>query len=141
MPRTLAMMAPVTQEQAAEVVRDVCDERMTTLVVQAGARSIPLPESLSRFLINVIEHAAQGDTLSFASRPEELTSTAAADLIGVSRPTLMKMAREGRIDSVKVGSHTRFKTEAVSRFLQERSAERAAAFKEIRQLDEELGLD
>lgn len=141
MPKTLAVMAPVTQEQAAKVVRDACDDRMTTMVVHVGERRIELPEGLSRFLVGVIEHAAQGDTLSFATRPEELTSTAAADLVGVSRPTLMKMAREGRIPSTKVGSHTRFRTADVTEFLHKRSGQRAAAFKELRQIDDELGID
>ena len=61
----------------------------------------------------------------------------AADLLGVSRPTLMKLAREGEIDSFKVGTHTRFKRDEVLRVRDARAAKRRAAFDELRALDEE----
>lgn len=74
-----------------------------------------------------------------ASRvPEILTSTEAADLIGVSRPTLMKWARAGDIASFEVRSHTRFRTADVAAWMHKRATERAAAFEELRRIDEQL---
>ncbi|PPF13164.1 DNA-binding protein [Rathayibacter sp. AY1E3] len=144
MSRTLAITAPANtravRNEAAAVVRDACDEQITTFSVQVGDRTIPLQENVSSFLRFILEQAAEGASFSIASRPEELTSTVAADLVGVSRPTLMKMAREGLVPSIRVGTHTRFKSADIEEFLRARSEARAAAFKELRQIDDELEL-
>ena len=50
---------------------------------------------------------AEGRPVSVTTMPENLTTTAAAGLLGLSRPTLMKFIREGRIPAHKVGSHHR----------------------------------
>ena len=70
-------------------------------------------------------------------RPEELTSTFAAELLGVSHPTLMKWARAGEIGSFAVGSHTRFRREKVRRVRALRSQQRAAAHESLRDFDAE----
>lgn len=45
----------------------------------------------------------------------------------------MKWVRQGRIDSFKVGTHTRFKREDVLRLQAERMEERRAAFAALRE--------
>ena len=37
-----------------------------------------------------------------------LRTTAAAEMLGISRPTLLKLVREGELPSHKVGAHHRF---------------------------------
>lgn len=69
--------------------------------------------------------------------PEELTSSLAADVLGVTRPTLMKWAQEGRIASHKVGMHTRFYRDDVLALSKLRAKERGEAFAEFRALDAE----
>ena len=69
--------------------------------------------------------------------PDELTSTVAADILGVSRPTLLRWTREGLIESFKVGSHTRFRRSDVLRLREQRETERREAFEKLRALDAE----
>ena len=67
--------------------------------------------------------------------PEELTSTSAADILGVPRPTLMKWAKENQINSFKVGTHTRFKRDdvfALKRHLEKRKND---AFEKLRSFE------
>ncbi|HJA38472.1 MAG TPA: helix-turn-helix domain-containing protein [Candidatus Brevibacterium intestinigallinarum] len=54
--------------------------------------------------------------------PEQLTSAAAADVLGISSPTLAKWVSERRIDASKKGTHARFKREDVLE-LRRRNAE------------------
>ena len=64
--------------------------------------------------------------------PEKLSSTSAAELLGVSRPTLMKWAKEGRINSFKVGTHTRFNRDDVLALKRSMEKNRNDAFEELR---------
>jgi excisionase family DNA binding protein len=124
---------------AAEIVREACDEQLDGLFVQVGATTTRLPDGLAQFLIHVLERTAAGDIMSLASMPEELTTTVAAESIGVSRPTLMKLINSGQLPAIKVGSHHRVRAADVAKFKHDRAAARAAAFEELRAASEELG--
>lgn len=75
------------------------------------------------------------------SMPETVTTTVAAKMLGISRPTLMKLIEAGRIPAVKIGTHTRLRSVDVTRFRQERQAQQQATFVELRAIDEALDLD
>jgi excisionase family DNA binding protein len=68
----------------------------------------------------------------------EMSSSSAARVLGVSRPTLMKLVNDGLLPSRKSGSHHWFSREAVERLAEIRHAERSQAFAELRELDEAL---
>lgn len=50
------------------------------------------------------------------------TSTEAAQMLGMSRPTLMKLVDAGSIEHVRVGSHRRIPMRAISKYQRERQA-------------------
>ncbi|QWW19511.1 helix-turn-helix domain-containing protein [Schaalia sp. 19OD2882] len=85
--------------------------------------SIDLPDELVGVVLSALRVVRDGGGFSIASMPEELTTSAAAHVLGISRPTLMKRVREGAIASHKVGTHTRFKA---SDILELRARQRAA---------------
>lgn len=110
----------------------------TSLSLRADSgREIAISSEVGRMLLKALESIASNGEVIIGQVPEELTSTAAADMLGVSRPTLMKWAREGKIQSFKVRSHTRFKREEVLRVQEERRGERKKAFNELRSFDAE----
>lgn len=74
---------------------------------------MPLPAELSEIVGQVLRVVAQGGTVTVGAMPEELTTTAAPKQLGVSRPTLMRMIKDGEISSHKVGTHTRLRTSDV----------------------------
>lgn len=103
-------------------------------VGHADSAAQPVPEQLGRLLQRVLESVAQGATVTISTMPAELTTVTAASLIGVSRPTLMKMIREGRLPAHKVGSQTRLKASDVMQFIRQRQDAQRAAFDELRDL-------
>lgn len=108
----------------------------STLVVRnADGTHSELPESVRALLDRTLAAVGNNGSVSIGAVPRELTSTVAADILGVSRPTLMKWAAAGKIDSFKVGTHRRFDRNEVLRFKQRRRAERREAFAELRELD------
>ncbi len=96
---------------------------------------IPLPPRLQRMLLATLTAVAETGEAAIGRLPEELTSTVAAEILGVSRPTLMKWVREGRLSGFKVGSHTRFKREEIFALREKRKDERRAAFAALRDED------
>ena len=109
-----------------------------TLVLRGPDGSeIELPDRIQKMLLGTLAAVAETGEASVGRVPEELTSTVAAEMLGVSRPTLMKWVGEGRIASFKVGSHTRFKRGDVFALREERAKERRAAFTALRESDQD----
>ncbi|QQC58567.1 helix-turn-helix domain-containing protein [Rothia kristinae] len=86
----------------------------------------------------ILEALKQHGHVQIGTLPEELTSSTAAQLLGISRPTLLKKAQAKELPSFKVGTHTRFNRDAVLAFKRERERQRKSALEEILDLGEEL---
>lgn len=102
----------------------------------SSGANITLPSELSALLTNILETIARGGTVTVGSMPEDVTTTTAAELLGVSRPTLMKMIAKGEIESHKVGSHTRIKSAHVFDFKRARLTRQRHAFEELLDLED-----
>ena len=125
------------REDAQAVVEEVHDRHVTgaKLVLDDG-QEIDLSAHLVDAVRFVLSGLTQGD-LSIRSMPDELTTTTAADLLGVSRPTLMKLVAEGQLESHRVGSHHRFLYRDVLDLAERRQAAQRNAFEALRAFDEE----
>jgi len=88
----------------------------------------PLPPELGRLLQKVLQAVASGSSVTVMTTPREVTTSTAAAMLGVSRPTLMKMVKDGALPSRKVGTHTRLLSEDVLGARQARRARERAAF-------------
>jgi excisionase family DNA binding protein len=133
---TLLVDEDVRQE-AVEVLHQSFDEPLGELVVMVNGTSIPIPAGLSSLLVRVIEHTAEGGALTVIATPEELTTTVAADMLGVSRPTLMRLIADGQLVPKKVGTHNRLVTSDVLALKHARTRARRAAFDALRQLEQD----
>ena len=70
---------------------------------------------------------------------ELFTTTEAATMLGLSRPTLMKLIESGEIAHVKVGTHHRVPAEAVLEFQRARKARREKAAEALADFSNEIG--
>ncbi|MFH8252856.1 helix-turn-helix domain-containing protein [Microbacterium sp. B2969] len=128
-------------EQAAELLRHSPDFGTLGFAVTAeDGSTADVPAELSSLLAHVLRGLA-GGRVSVATLPEELTTTVAAELVGVSRPTLMKLVQGGELASRQVGSHTRLRTADVLALRRRRARARREALDALRALDDELGAD
>lgn len=67
------------------------------------------------------------------SMPEELTTTVAAEYLGVSRPTFMKSIQSGEIRSRVVGTHHRVRSQDVIALKAARNEKRVEALNALRE--------
>ncbi len=118
------LLAAVAESRVAQV----------TLTLDDGGHVEVDPE-LAQTLLDILDRATQGP-VTVSTLPEQLTSSAAADMLGVSRPTLMKLVDQQRLPVTRVGSHARFATRDILELKVERDARRSAAFDELRRADD-----
>lgn len=129
-----------TEREAAladEVLSELSGEQGVLAVERSGERRATVPPELGRIIQQVLDVMARGGSVTITSLPEELTTTAAAAVLGVSRPTLMTMIKDGRLPAHRVGSHHRL---LASDVFAERSARRdreRAAFASLQDLLED----
>ncbi|MBF4636208.1 excisionase family DNA-binding protein [Agreia pratensis] len=129
------------QEEAREVIAEAHDRKPIGIAIELeDGSTISLPNELSRALVFAIQGMTQGN-VTMRAMPEELTTSTAAGILGVSRPTLMKLISEGEMQATKVGSHHRLNVHDVLALRDRREQARKVAFDELRQIDADLDLN
>ncbi|MEJ1967481.1 MAG: 3,4-dihydroxy-2-butanone-4-phosphate synthase [Rhizomicrobium sp.] len=76
-------------------------------VSRASHRSAVLPEAAFRILLETLSQMARGNVVAVTPLEASLTTQQAAELLGVSRPHLVKLLESGAIPHRKTGKHRR----------------------------------
>ena len=128
----------------AQRVLKWADEADFSLSV-SGMGSEQMGDALNQVISRVLRALAQGQSIDIQPVPRDLTTTVAAQRIGISRPTLMKAIRSGELPAHKVGSHFRIRPEDADTFrknlLAQKVAENKRALQELWAFEEENNLD
>ena len=96
-----------SQRDIEQTVDDIKDIR-ANIALNVDGRNVDLPKDVSVIVTTVLESLSKGSRVVISTTPKELRTTAAAEMLGISRPTLLKLVREGGLPSHKVGAHHRF---------------------------------
>jgi excisionase family DNA binding protein len=102
--------------------------------------TLRIPAPAVKMLLRILEEMARGNAVTLIPVHAELTTQEAADMLNISRPSLIQLLDEGKIEYRKVGTHRRIRFEALMSYKRAADAERRAALAELAAYDQEIGI-
>ncbi len=101
---------------------------------------IKIPLSALKLLEEILKAMGEGKLISIVPIAAEVTTQAAAEFLGCSRPHLVKLLEEGKIAFTKVGKHRRIKFDDIMRYREHLKEQQKQHIIDIMNFDEEKGL-
>lgn len=123
----------------ASVIEQLKSENPEIEIEETQER-IKIPLSALKFLGEILKAMSQGKPFSLVPVATEVTTQKAAEILGCSRPHLVKLLEEGQIEFTKVGKHRRVKFEDVMNHRKKMKKTQKQNIIDIMKSDEELGL-
>ena len=108
--------------------------------IEETEEKIKIPVRALKLLAEILKAMGEGKPLSIVPLATEMTTQAAAEFLGCSRPHLVKLLEGGKILFTKVGKHRRVKFEDVAKYKMKMKMKQEKLLIEIINSDEELGL-
>jgi excisionase family DNA binding protein len=110
-------------------------------VVDSGKdETLQLPAPAVQMLVRILEEMARGNAVTLIPVHAELTTQEAADMLNISRPSLIQLLDERKMEYRKVGTHRRVRFDALMAYKRQADAERRAALAELAAYDQEIGI-
>jgi excisionase family DNA binding protein len=113
----------ISPAEAARLVDELKDAATMTI----GDETVTLTEEARSALSKILGCLAAGQTVDAVPVAEMLTTQQAANLLEISRPTLVKMLESGLIPYEQPSVHRRVSRAAIDEFIVSRAAGRGAA--------------
>ncbi|KAA1247702.1 helix-turn-helix domain-containing protein [Aquimarina sp. RZ0] len=108
--------------------------------IKETQEKIKVPLHALKLLAKILKGLGQGTPVSIVPVPAEMTTQAAAQFLGCSRPHLVKLLEEGQINFTKIGKHRRVKFDDVVKYKKGIKTRQKDLLRGIMKLDEELGM-
>jgi excisionase family DNA binding protein len=110
------------------------------LLLGPDGEQVPLPEEIYRLLTEVVEAMREGKVITLVPRTQRLTTQEAADFLGISRPTLVKLLEDGKIPYDQPGRHRRILFTELLAYQQRQHTDRRAVLDQMTEDASEAGL-
>jgi len=124
--------------QASSLYHMLLHEGTAALVAPDGSR-IDLPPSIHELLVRVVEKMQEGEAVAVMPLMQELTTQAAADLLGISRQFFVRECEAHKLPFHYTGTHRRVLLKDVLDYKKRREQARREAIVRIARQSEELG--
>ena len=120
------------------ILRQLVQEGSIKLVGSKGRRA-ELTFAVVGLLDEILKNMQAGKAVSVVPEHQQLTTQRAANLLGVSRPFLVRLLEEGHLPFHMVGSHRRVYLKDLLAYQKLRDAERHDAINRMARMELEAG--
>jgi excisionase family DNA binding protein len=128
-------------EMATEASRTLARHRGGALRIKLDdGEELLLPTGVAALLKHILTETADGNAVTLIPVHAELTTRQAADYLNVSRPHVIKLIEQGRIDCHKAGTHRRIKFRDLEAFKASQATKRSEALDALTAEAQELGM-
>jgi excisionase family DNA binding protein len=134
------VLAKKTSRVLASRLRDADPVQLRISDDLSPEGTLKLPASAVRLLVRILEEMARGNAVTIMPVRAELTTQEAADMLNISRPSLIQLLDEGKIEYRRVGTHRRVRFEGLMEYKRRADAARRAALAELAAYDQEIGI-
>ncbi len=108
--------------------------------LRVGEATLEITPALAEVLRAYLEPLARGEVVQVIPLEAELTTQEAADLLGVSRPYLVRLLERGQIAHRKVGTHRRIRAKDLLAYIKRSQEKGQEILDALIQEDQALGL-
>jgi excisionase family DNA binding protein len=108
-------------------------------LVSKDGESVAIPASVRALLVEIARNMEAGRTVSVVAENHELTTQRAANILGVSRPFLVRLLEEGKLAFHMVGTHRRVYLSELLEFKSKRDLARHEAVQRLAREDVAAG--
>lgn len=131
------MLARETKEILAPRIGPEITVDLKTLLDYPTVR---IPAAAARLLVQILDEMSRGNAVKIVPVHAELTTQEAADLLNVSRPTLIQMLNQNLIPYRKVGTHRRIPFVKAIEYKKKLQSDRLETLAKLVAYDQELGI-
>ena len=110
------------------------------LELRVGDTAIDLTPEQSEVVLSLLDAGFPGSSDEVSEAQTELTTGQAADILGVSRPTVVAMVDRGQLPATRIGVHRRLLTADVLEFRDRARSTRSEALDDLVAVSDDLGL-
>ena len=141
-PEATTVLPPADLEGMMDLHRFLAQTSEPAALLGPDGQTVPLPIEAYRVLVQVVESMRAGKAITVAPLDQRLTTQEAANFLGISRPTLVKLLEEGEItyERPAAGRHRRVRLDDVLAYRDRRRSERSAALDKLTEQAAKAGL-
>lgn len=123
-----------------ESLKSLARKDTTEIEIEETAQKITVPTMALRLLTRILKDLGEGRPVQIVPIAAEMTTQAAAEMLGCSRPHVVKLLEQGKIPFTKIGKHRRIRYEDVMKYRQAMKEAQKQHLKDMMRDDEAAGL-
>lgn len=126
-------------EELASAIQQVRSKEPEIEIEETNDK-IKIPFRALQLLGDILKAMSEGKPISIVPVATEITTQKAAEMLGCSRPHLVKLLENGEIEYTKVGKHRRIMLEDIITYRHKMKEQQKKHLIDIMNFDEEAGL-
>ena len=131
---------PNDREGLLDLARFMDQHTERGLLLGPDGEQAPLPAEVYSVLVKVVQAMREGKAISILPQTQRLTTQEAADFLGISRPTFVKLLEGEEIPFEQPGRHRRVFLSDLLAYQQKRQTDRHATLNRMTEEASEAGI-